>query len=92
MAMGDKIVFSCINNEPNILEHSILLHDLPFGLKEGDLIQGETRGEVYILQDKTKRHIANPEVFTLHGFTIDMIKQVPNDVVDKIFEGFPIFN
>ncbi len=90
LTMGDEIVFSCSGNEPNILQHSVFLQDLPFGLKDEDLIQGESRDEVYLLQNKLKRHIVNPDVFASHGFTPDMIKRVPNDVIDKIPTGLTI--
>ena len=60
------------------------------GTQDEDLIQGESRDEVYLLQNKLKRHIANPDVFASHGFTPDMIKRVPNDVIDKIPTGLTI--
>jgi len=60
---------------------------LPSSIENGNLIQGENRIEVYIVQNGLKHHIAKPHVFDELGFTTDMIKHVPDEIIDSIPTG-----
>ena len=80
-----EIVFSCKNNAIDII--SSTERQLPFNLKNGDLVQGESKTEVYLIQEGRKRHITTPSVFEELGYTVDMIKFVPNEIINKIPTG-----
>lgn len=62
----------------------------PSDIRDGELIQGENRVQVYLIQDGKKRHIMEPEVFDALGYTSDMIRNVPSWIVDSIPTGMPI--
>ena len=88
---ADTLVFSCKGGELNIIKH-VKFANFFLNLNDGDAIQGEGKTEVYLLQNKTKRYIDNPNVFNELGFKVNMIKILPNEIIDKIPDGKSIVN
>jgi hypothetical protein len=82
----NEVIFSCDGGLKII--HPVL--KLPFGIKDGDLIQGKNQAEVYLIQNGNKHHIRTIETFKQLGFTPDMIKFVPKEIFDEIPTGAPI--
>jgi hypothetical protein len=92
LSSGDKLTFSCKEGKLNVIKHYEFSKNLPLDIKDGDLIQGNDQMEVYLIQNKMKRHITNPTVFQKLGFTPDMIKFVPNEIINQILDGKSIVN
>ena len=63
---------------------------LPQGIENGDLIQGQNRGEVYLIENDAKRHILKMSTFDDLGFSVESIKFVPDHIIDEIPESTPI--
>ena len=88
---ADTLVFSCKGGELNIIKH-VKFANFFLNLNDGDLIQEEGKANAYLLQNKTKRYIDNPNVFNELGFKVNMIKIIPNEIIDKIPDGKSIVN
>ena len=55
---------------------------LPEGIKNGDLIQGQSSSEVYLIENGEKRHIVKASTFDDLGYSINEIKYVPDDIIN----------
>jgi hypothetical protein len=61
-------------------------------LKNGTLIKSPADPKVYLVENNTKRHIANEKVFLSHGWQWGDIKSVSNIFLEKLKTGKKLIN
>jgi hypothetical protein len=100
------IIFSCNTQGLDLFKNIGYIPILPYGLVNGDLVQGNDSIQVYLIEDGVKRHITEKSTtvkeylfgtafpikrhiesvstFNELGYTVEMVKFVPENIIKKI--------